>query len=84
MIKTQVQIPDDLYRKAKQVAKERELSFAEVMRRGLEYITQTYLPEPVPEFDLPVLDASSFKVDSDDIDFKAITADEESHRGVGV
>ncbi len=82
MIKTQVQIPDDLYRKAKQVAKERELSFAEVMRRGLEYITQVYLPEPVAEINLPVLDASCFKADSDGIDLKAIAADEESLRGL--
>jgi hypothetical protein len=39
MIKTQVQIPDDLFRRAKAVAAEREWSFAEVVRRGLEYIT---------------------------------------------
>ena len=40
MIKTQVQIPDELYRRAKQVAAEKEWSFAEVVRRGLEYITR--------------------------------------------
>jgi hypothetical protein len=40
MIKTQVQIPDELYHRAKQVAAEKEWSFAEVVRRGLEYITQ--------------------------------------------
>ena len=44
MIKTQVQIPDDLYNEAKRVAREREMSLAEVMRRGLEYITQVYPP----------------------------------------
>ena len=53
------------------------------MRRGLEYITQVYLPEPVTEINLPVLDASCFKADSDDIDLKAIAADEESLRGLG-
>jgi hypothetical protein len=42
MIKTQVQIPDELYRAAKRVARERELSLAEVMRRGLEYIVGVY------------------------------------------
>lgn len=46
MIKTQVQIPDELYRAAKRVAKQRELSLAEVMRRGLEYIVGVY-----PELD---------------------------------
>ena len=35
MVKTQVQIPEDLYAQAKRIAKEREISFAEVMRRGL-------------------------------------------------
>lgn len=44
MIKTQVQIPDYLYKEAKRVAREREMSLAEVMRRGLEYMTQVYPP----------------------------------------
>jgi predicted CopG family antitoxin len=46
MTKTQVQIPDELYREAKRVAREREMSFAEVVRRGLEYITRVYPPLP--------------------------------------
>ncbi len=44
MIKTQVQLPDDLYKAAKRVAREREMSLAEVMRRGIEYITRVYPP----------------------------------------
>jgi len=40
MIKTQVQIPDELYRRAKKVAEQREWSFAETVRRGLEYIVE--------------------------------------------
>jgi len=44
MIKTQIQLPDALYRALKRVAKEREMSMAEVMRRGAEYITHVYLP----------------------------------------
>lgn len=39
MIKTQVQIPDELFERAKQVAAEKEWSFAEIVRRGLEYMT---------------------------------------------
>lgn len=39
MIKTQVQIPDQLFHRAKQVAAQNEWSFAETVRRGLEYIT---------------------------------------------
>jgi len=46
MIKTQVQLPDELYREAKRVAREREISLAEVMRRGLEYIVRVYPPVP--------------------------------------
>ena len=44
MVKTQIQLPDELYREAKRVAREREVSFAEVVRRGLEYITRVYPP----------------------------------------
>src|SRR5258707_1051201 len=44
MVKTQVQIPDHLYREAKRVAGEYEMSFAEVVRRGLEKVTVAYPP----------------------------------------
>ena len=44
MIKTQVQIPDNLYKEAKRIAREREMSLAEVVRRGLEYMAQVYPP----------------------------------------
>jgi hypothetical protein len=48
MKKTQVQIPDHLYYRAKEIAAERELSFAEVVRRGLEYVVRVYLPPQRP------------------------------------
>jgi hypothetical protein len=35
-VKTQVQSPDGLFREAKRLAAENEMSFAEVVRRGLE------------------------------------------------
>ena len=44
MVKTQVQIPENLYKEAKRIAREREMSLAEVVRRGLEYMTQVYPP----------------------------------------
>ena len=44
MIKTQVQLPDELYKEAKRVAREREMSLAEVMRRGIEYMARVYPP----------------------------------------
>jgi hypothetical protein len=42
MIKTQVQIPDHLYHEAKRVAADYEMSFAEVVRRGLERVTSEF------------------------------------------
>lgn len=48
MVKTQVQIPDALFRRAKAVAAEREWSFAELVRRGLEYITDVNPPGRIP------------------------------------
>ena len=36
MIKTQIQLPEDLYRAAKELAERKEWSLAEVVRRGLE------------------------------------------------
>jgi hypothetical protein len=44
MVKTQIQLPDTLYREAKRIAHEREISFAEVVRRGVEYVTRVYPP----------------------------------------
>ena len=45
MIKTQVQIPDELFERAKRVAAAKEWSFAEIVRRGLEQMT---LRHPLP------------------------------------
>ena len=59
MIKTQIQLPDELYRAAKALAARKEWSLAEVVRRGLEGLLclfpearqdagQWQLPEPRP------------------------------------
>lgn len=79
MIKTQVQLPDELYKEAKRVAREREISLAEVMRRGLEYIVRVYPPirpqrqdwtPPAPQslgsFQAPETDWRSLANDSTD------------------
>ena len=44
MVWMQIQLPNALYEEAKRVAREREMSLAEVVRRGVEYITQVYPP----------------------------------------
>jgi len=64
MVKTQVQIPDHLYQEAKRIADEYEMSFAEVVRRGLERVIPAY-PRRVgggEEWRLPLLDLG-LKVD---------------------
>ncbi|MGD7652919.1 MAG: hypothetical protein ACQCXQ_06870 [Verrucomicrobiales bacterium] len=82
MIKTQVQIPDELYRKAKQIAKEREWSLAEVMRRGLEYMARTHPPASATEANLPVLKEEAFSENFDQLDFRSLASDDESLRGI--
>ncbi|MFT6793333.1 MAG: hypothetical protein ACJAR1_001328 [Rubritalea sp.] len=56
MIKAQVQVPDELYKKAKEIAKAKEWSLAEVFRRGLEYMARTHQPDSGKEWKLPVID----------------------------
>ncbi len=42
MVRTQIQIPEGLYREAKRVCESQEMSLAEVCRRGLEEMTRRY------------------------------------------
>jgi hypothetical protein len=58
MVKTQVQIPDHLHREAKRIARQYEMSFAEVVRRGLERLVPSYPPrgESAESARLPRLD----------------------------
>lgn len=55
MVKTQVQFPDHLYREAKRVAAEYEMSFAEVVRRGVEAAIRDYPTgrQPADMWELP-------------------------------
>lgn len=48
MVKAQVQFPDHLYKEAKRISAEYEMSFAEVVRRGVEEATKAYPPGRVP------------------------------------
>jgi hypothetical protein len=78
MIKTQVQLPDQLYHQAKAIAAQREWSFAEVVRRGLEYMATAYPVQPVPAgWELPVLKRKAFAAEFDQLDFKALAEQEE-------
>lgn len=46
MTRTQIQLPDDVYKRARKVCESREISFAELARRGLEYILSVYSHQP--------------------------------------
>ncbi|MEZ7957562.1 MAG: hypothetical protein QMC23_12310 [Rubritalea sp.] len=61
MIKTQIQVPDELYKKAKEIAKAKGWSLAEVVRRGLEYMARTHPTEPAENWTLTVIDVRGFK-----------------------
>ncbi len=63
MVKTQIQIPDHLFREAKRIASEYEMSFADVVRRGIERLTPSFPPRGSAEpWTLPRLDLG-LKVD---------------------
>lgn len=50
MMRTQIQLPDALYTRARQVAERHEISLAELVRRGLEHMVRLYpLDEKPPE-----------------------------------
>ncbi len=47
MTKTQIQIPDEMYQRAKQLAAAHEWSLAELCRRGIEYMLSVYPTHPI-------------------------------------
>jgi hypothetical protein len=78
MIKTQVQLPDELYYTAKAIALQREWSLAEVIRRGLEHMAVAYpVSKDLAPWELPVLKAEAFVSHFDQLDFKALSEADE-------
>ena len=53
MTRTQIQLPDDIYLRAKKLAEAREVSLAELARRGLEYILSVYAPQTAADWQPP-------------------------------
>ena len=45
MVKTQIQLPEELYKQLKLLSEQREWSMAEALRRGAEYVVRVYLVE---------------------------------------
>ena len=53
MVRTQIQLPDELFARAKKLCAAREISLAELARRGIEYTLSVYAPEADPDWQLP-------------------------------
>ncbi len=64
MTRTQIQLPDQLYQRAKAFAAERELSLAEITRRGLEMFLDRHPDCPIPteKWSLPRVDGGGIKM----------------------
>jgi hypothetical protein len=80
MTRTQIQLPDELYQRAKAFAAEREISLAEVTRRGLEIFLSRF-PEvgPGPKcWKLPLVRSGGVKVPLEQL--KDIVRNEEESR----
>lgn len=80
MVRTQIQLPDEVYARAKRFCKAREMSFAELARRGVEMVLEVYpeVAEAKAEWRIPVVDAGGVKVPLESV--RDIVADEESGR----
>ncbi|MBB5036704.1 antitoxin [Prosthecobacter dejongeii] len=82
MTRTQIQLPDELYRRAKALAEQKELSLAEIARRGIELFLARF-PQPIAEpqkWVLPKVSAGRALVPLDKL--RDISSEEESMRGL--
>ena len=80
MTRTQIQLPDELYQRAKAFAAQRELSLAEITRRGLEMFLDRHPgggSDP-GAWRLPRVDGGGIRVPLESL--HEIAADEESGR----
>ncbi|MEO7520609.1 MAG: hypothetical protein ABIW79_02210 [Gemmatimonas sp.] len=82
MIRTQIQLPDDLYRRAKRFGAAREMSLAEMTRRGLELLLDRVAPEPPSgsAWRLPEVNGGGLKVELGKL--REILADGEEARAM--
>lgn len=82
MTRTQIQLPDELYQRAKEFAEKKELSLAEIARRGIELFLARFPQQETPSkvWKLPVVSAGAPKVPLHQL--KNIAADDEIARGL--
>jgi hypothetical protein len=81
MIRTQIQLPDAVFERAKQVCRSREISMAELARRGIEELLAQY-SETVGDkaWTLPSLEGVNIKPSLESL--KDISCDDETDRGL--
>ncbi len=82
MIRTQIQLPDDLYQRAKAFAAERELSLAEITRRGIELFLDRFPSAGAPQgcWQLPRVDGGGIQVPLAQL--HDLSAEDETLRGL--
>lgn len=83
MIRTQIQLPDELYRRAKLVAEQREISLAEMTRRGLELFLSRIAPATAPRdgWEIPSLDGGGIRTPLERL--HEVAAGDEERRATG-
>lgn len=82
MIRTQIQLPDELYQRAKIFAAQREVSMAEITRRGLELFLDRFPECPAPKegWKLPKVNGGGIKVPLTEL--REIAAGDEEFRSL--
>lgn len=82
MIRTQIQLPDEVYARARRVADAREMSFAELARRGIEQILNAFPAEGAVTgtWQVPVIKRSRLRVPLASL--RDMAMDEESGRSM--
>lgn len=82
MTRTQIQLPDELYQRAKAFAAERELSLAEITRRGIELFLDRFPSAGAPQgqWQLPKVRSDGIKVPLEAL--HDIAAEEEESRSL--
>lgn len=80
MTRTQIQLPDELYQRAKRLGASREISLAEMTRRGLELFLARFPDTPAPrrKWKLPRVNGGGLKLPLEQL--HQLTAEEESLR----
>ena len=73
MTRMQIQLPDELYQRAKRFAAKRELSLAELTRRGLELFLERYPDDEATSgtWKLPKVKGGGIKVPLDQLHARA-------------